>query len=151
MVDSETYEKSLNIYINAACYMMGKNMRDGYISYMRFLDLILNRSPRQFNALQQVIQEKKKIKTQSQKTNNKPTTVSLGYKVGMLYTSLKQGSIICFWVPTKRTPLNEWVSGICLYKNGKDNVAVTMKGTALPKMNINVWFLVKSPFLESDT
>lgn len=95
--------------------------------------------------------KKKKIKTQSQKTNNKPTTVSLGYKVGMLYTPLKQGSIICFWVPTKRTPLNEWVSGICLYKNGKDNVAVTMKGTTLPKMNINVWFLVKSPFLESDT
>lgn len=65
--------------------------------------------------------KKKKIKTQSQKTNNKPTTVSLGYKVGMLYTPLKQGSIICFWVPTKRTPLNEWVSGICLYKNGKVN------------------------------
>lgn len=61
------------------------------------LDLILNKSPRQFNPLQQVIQEKKKkIKTQSQKTNNKPTTVSLGYKVGMLYTPLKQGSIICF-------------------------------------------------------
>lgn len=149
MVDSETYEKSSNIYINAACYMMGKNMRDGYISHMRFW--ISSSIEVQGNSILSNMWFRKKKNQNSKPKNNKPTTVSLGYKVGMLYTPLKQGSIICFWVPTKRTPLNEWVSGICLYKNGKDNVAVTMKGTALPKMNINVWFLVKSPFLESDT